>query len=140
MKTELNLEPVDLNINQAIPCSLFLNELLANIYKHAFPEGHGGKLHITLTENDENVILNVRDNGVGLPADFDLEDPTTVGLRLINVLTKQLEADLTYRSDEEETEFELIFKKMEIKGSASNLVEQKHKTVRTQIVPIIIPK
>ncbi|MDR8393625.1 PAS domain S-box protein [Aliifodinibius sp. S!AR15-10] len=123
IETELNLEPVDLNINQAIPCSLILNELLVNIYKHAFPEGQDGKLHIALTENDGNVVLKVRDNGVGLPDDFDLEDPTTVGLRLINVLTKQLEADLTYSSDEEETEFELIFKKMKIKGSASNLVE-----------------
>src|SRR5204862_4676686 len=66
----LNLEPVNLEIDQAIPCGLIVNELLTNSLKHAFAEGRGGEVRVELgREPDGSARLRVSDSGVGLGAD-----------------------------------------------------------------------
>jgi two-component sensor histidine kinase len=87
----LELAPVEVVTDQAIPCGLIVNELVTNSLKHAFPGGAHGEVRIELRQaaNGE-VRLRVSDTGVGLPADFDLSRSKSLGLRLVSDLAKQL--------------------------------------------------
>ncbi|MGK7371742.1 MAG: histidine kinase dimerization/phosphoacceptor domain -containing protein, partial [Candidatus Halalkalibacterium sp. M3_1C_030] len=88
IKTEL--EDIILNINQAIPCSLLLNELIVNAYKHAFDTETGGNIYVRTLKKDDTIYLYVKDDGMGLPPDFDLDEASSLGMTLINTLTQQL--------------------------------------------------
>ncbi len=123
IELEFDLEPIELNINQAIPCSLIMNELFTNTFKHAFGERQSGRVTITLSEKGREISLRIADDGQGLPDDFSLASPTTIGHKIIQVLTNQLNGDLSWNSDKEGTRFVLKFEKKEIKGSASTLVD-----------------
>ncbi|MDZ7772423.1 MAG: sensor histidine kinase [Balneolaceae bacterium] len=76
-------DPVSMNINQAIPCALLVNEVVTNAYKHAFKNREEGEIEVKLHENDKKVIVEVRDNGVGLPDDFMQETSSSIGMTLI---------------------------------------------------------
>lgn len=119
---DLNLSAIQLNVNQAIPCSLIVNEVVTNIIKHAFKGRKEGKITIDLAENDDQFKLTITDDGVGFPEDFDISKTNTLGYRLINTLVEQLDATFSYRSSpdkEEVTVFHLQFEKSEIKGIGS---------------------
>ena len=89
---QLALDPVHLEIDQAIPCGLLVNELVSNALKHAFPDGRRGEVRVELRALADGAgwRLRVADDGVGLPADFDLQQLTTLGLKLVVDLTRQL--------------------------------------------------
>ena len=91
-------EPIWINIDQAIPAGLVLNELVSNSYKHAFPAGRTGSIRVAFTaENGDRVRLSVADDGAGPPAGFDPAAGATLGLRLVHMLAAQLDATLTIR-------------------------------------------
>jgi PAS domain S-box-containing protein len=113
------LQPLHLAIDKAIPLALIVNELLTNALKHAFPDGRAGEIRISLQERrgvksfaptkDADTILPdrdsvpafeliVADNGVGLPAGFDVKTQKSLGLQLVVMLTKQLDATLAIES------------------------------------------
>ena len=112
-KIQLNLDigDVSLEVKQAIPCGLIINELLTNAIKHAFPPGleKKGNIHVSVQASPfGNVKIMIRDNGRGLPGEIDVFTPTTMGLRLVQMMVKQLKAELkVYR--EEGTAFKLTF-------------------------------
>jgi PAS domain S-box-containing protein len=82
-----------LDVERAIPCALILNELITNAFKHAFPSGRTGTLSVTLREpSPGHVVLNVADDGVGIPPDVDLDSDACLGWRLIDALAEQLAA------------------------------------------------
>jgi two-component sensor histidine kinase/PAS domain-containing protein len=85
-----DLQPVSLSVDQAVPCGLILNELMANAFKHAFPNGHSGVVHVSLWESGGDCIMCVTDNGAGLPADLDIATHHSLGLRLVRLLVAQL--------------------------------------------------
>jgi PAS domain S-box-containing protein len=93
-KVRLNLEvaPVALPIEEAVPCGLILNELAGNALKHAFPDGSGGEVTVGLELDPatQTVCLWVRDNGVGLPDGLDWRQSRSLGLRLVLMLAGQL--------------------------------------------------
>ena len=91
----LELKPVELEIDMAIPCALLLNELISNTLKYAFPSGNGGTLKIRLAPQEGRLLLEVEDNGVGLPEGFEIQRSQSLGLRLVNILTRQLQGTLT---------------------------------------------
>nr|WP_286664022.1 PAS domain S-box protein [Fodinibius roseus] len=101
---------VELNINQALPCALIVNELVTNALKHAFYGGNGAVLEIELYSENEEVYLRVSDNGKGLPENIDVENPKTLGMQLVDTLKDQLDAELNI-STGNGTTFELRFKK-----------------------------
>jgi len=79
----VNAEHIYMGIDQAIPCGLVINELISNAFKYAFPEQTGEiRIDISLTAEDD-IGLIVSDNGVGMPANFDLHDSKTLGLKLV---------------------------------------------------------
>jgi two-component sensor histidine kinase len=106
VKLEIYVEDITLDISMVIPCALIINELVSNSLKHAFPEswkraGETGRICIDLrrTNARDNIILTVSDNGVGLPEGFEIENCTTVGLRLVNMLVKQLRGTIGLRTN-----------------------------------------
>jgi PAS domain S-box-containing protein len=115
---DLNIDkkPIELNINQAIPCSLIINEVITNIYKHAFRGREKGEIFVNIYEKDERISLNIRDNGIGLPEGFEPENTGTLGMQIIRILTRQLEGEFSLTSDENGTKFSLTFKKSHKKG------------------------
>jgi two-component sensor histidine kinase len=113
IRLTLDLSPVLLPVDTAVPCGLILNELAGNALKHAFLGRNEGEVTVTLQETvDGCICLLVRDNGVGLPVEFDWRQVPSLGLRLVQMLSKQLHAAVDVRS-EEGTGFELTFKAKE---------------------------
>ena len=105
----MDLEPVPLSVNAAVPCGLILNELASNALKHAFPGRNGGEVGVSLRGGPEGrVCLRVRDNGTGLPAGLDWRRADSLGLRLVQILAKQLDAAVEVSSGEG-TEFSVSF-------------------------------
>jgi two-component sensor histidine kinase/PAS domain-containing protein len=82
-----------LTIEQAIPCGLILNELVTNAFKYAYPDGRG-EIVIQLSSEDDYVCIAVSDHGVGMPADFNCKASKSLGMMLVDVLTKQLNGRL----------------------------------------------
>lgn len=91
---KLECDPILLNINQAIPLALILNELVVNAFQHAFNQQKKGKVWVRLQNKQGTLITDVSDNGQGLPPDFDVNDPSSLGMSLINKLSKQLRGTL----------------------------------------------
>ncbi|WP_421773326.1 sensor histidine kinase [Gracilimonas sp.] len=85
-------EPVTLSIKQSIPVGLLLNELLVNAFKHGITEDNG-RIEVALFQKDDEVVIRVSDEGPGLREDFDLNQSKTLGMTLISVLIRQLNAD-----------------------------------------------
>lgn len=127
---ELVCDPITLNINQAVPCSLIVNEVITNAIKHAFPEQRAGTIEIVLTSRAENLVrLEILDNGVGLPDGQKSISPQSLGMHLIEVLAKQIQGTAAYqnRSDHSGTRFSLQFPLSQSKGPSSNLLEDPNK-------------
>lgn len=107
---EQNVEPFYFLMDTAMPCGLIINELVTNILQHAFDETQiDKKIMIALyTDNQGYTILKVTDNGKG----FDIEEQdntVSVGLKLVNILTKQLDGNMEIDSLNG-TAFEFTFK------------------------------
>jgi len=92
IRLNLDLEKsVVIGIDTAVPCGLIVNELVSNSLKHAFPEGRGGEIKISLHTDDADAItLVIGDNGVGLPAGLDFRQAGSLGLQLVMSLVSQL--------------------------------------------------
>ncbi len=107
-------EPISLGLNQAIPCGLILNELLTNSLKHAFPNERVGEILVKLSwGHGKPVKLTVADDGVGLPAKFDWRESQSLGLRIMNILGRQLDGTVQ-REPGAGTVFSLAFPRTEL--------------------------
>jgi len=99
---KINVGNVLLGVDTAIPCGLIIGELVSNSLKYAFPGGRAcserseskGEIRIDLHSDDDKLTLIVSDNGVGFPEDLDFPKTETLGLRLVNMLTRQLKGTI----------------------------------------------
>jgi PAS domain S-box-containing protein len=92
---EVQVESVALGIDQAVPCSLILHELLSNALKHAFPGGRPGQITVQLTHCENNRLeLIVGDDGIGISVDVIPANATSLGFELVNTLVNQLNGEL----------------------------------------------
>jgi two-component sensor histidine kinase len=94
----IDILDVSLGIDKAIPCGLIINELVSNSLKYAFPDGRSGEVRISLARGDSDYTLTVSDNGVGLAADLDFRNTSSLGLQLVNTLVCQLEGTIELNS------------------------------------------
>jgi hypothetical protein len=109
---ELNLDEVTLKLDTAIPCGLIINELVSNALKHAFPNKAKGIIYIDLHfGEDKYYTLTIRDNGIGLPCNWEVKAVNSLGLKLVEILAKQLEGTLQVNSHFG-TEFSLRFSEL----------------------------
>jgi len=95
----LEADEILLNLEQAMPFGLLVNELLSNCFKHAFCERRKGTIHVTLRRVSEAARLVVEDDGAGLPECFDPAKCKSLGLKLAASLARQLGGELTFASD-----------------------------------------
>ena len=86
---------VSLDLDRAIHVGLIVNELITNAMKHAFPKGRQGEVTVAVATVGDQVQLHVRDNGRGLPAELNLENAKSVGLRTVYILSKRLAATIS---------------------------------------------
>jgi two-component sensor histidine kinase/PAS domain-containing protein len=84
-------EDVRMDIDTGIVCGLLINELVSNSFRHAFPEGRKGKIWVRLSASDDKTILTVGDDGVGIPEGLDPYRADSLGLKIVNTLTRQLD-------------------------------------------------
>lgn len=113
-------DDVHLNVNQAVPCGLIINELVTNAFKHAYPNSKTGKIDVILHEKGEQILLKVKDEGQGLPDDFTLEESDSLGFKLIQILSKQIDAEVSVDT-QNGTAISVSFKKRNKKGASSSL-------------------
>lgn len=91
----IDAEEVSLGVDAAISCGLIVNELVSNSLKHAFPAGRKGQVQVKLARDGDGVVLDVCDDGVGVPAAIDFRNPGTLGLKLVSILTEQVGGTIT---------------------------------------------
>ncbi|MTJ14540.1 PAS domain S-box protein [Anabaena sp. UHCC 0187] len=115
-----DLHPIFLNIETATPCGLIVNELIANVFEHAFPNQASGQIWLRVKQSDQKqVTITIEDNGIGLPADLDFQNTESLGLQLVCLLTKQLEGEITVSSDYG-TKFVLTFSELRYQKRIEN--------------------
>jgi PAS domain S-box-containing protein len=96
----LNFPEIFMPIDQAIPCALVINELLSNVYKHAFRGQKRGTVEITGAVEDGRIRIIIRDDGVGMPEGFDISKASSLGLKLVrNLVAQQLRGTLEIKRD-----------------------------------------
>ncbi|MDX1617193.1 MAG: histidine kinase dimerization/phosphoacceptor domain -containing protein [Balneolaceae bacterium] len=112
---QTELEPIALNINQAIPCSLLINELIVNAYKHAFQNRGNGDIWVKMHQQQEKINLTVCDNGVGVPDNFRMltQESESLGMSIIETLVKQLNAEINIYNSEGAV-FDITFNQDEV--------------------------
>jgi PAS domain S-box-containing protein len=112
----LDVEPITLNLETAIPCGLIVNEIVTNAFKHAFPQGRSGEIRIRLfADAEQRLHLQLTDNGVGIPSDLDWENSPSLGLRLVRILAQQLKATLGFKGNAGTT-VELVFSQLKYRS------------------------
>lgn len=104
----IKAEDIFVGPDQATNLGLIVNEIVTNSIKHAFAEDITGLISVELCNTDHNVQLVIKDNGSGLPADFDLNSNVTLGIQLINNLIKQVPGTIKLENDGG-TKYNLLF-------------------------------
>ncbi len=109
LRVEREIEPIRLSLDQAVPCGLLLNEVLTNAFKHAFVDGAPAVLRVQASARGGEVRIEIVDNGVGVPEDLSPDRTQTLGMRLMQALTEQLEGRLSTERQERGTRSTLAF-------------------------------
>lgn len=93
VKVVIDIDP-DLglfDIDKATPCGLIVNELISNVYKHAFPsDKEDAHMELRVGKKRKKYFIEVIDNGVGIPPEVDLENLRTLGLDLVQMMAEQV--------------------------------------------------
>ncbi len=95
-----DLKEIDVLIDSAIPVGVIINELFTNSVKHAFPDDRKGKIEVTLDADPKGLItIEIKDNGIGLPKNFDLKKDINLGLQtVIGLIESQLDGKVSFKS------------------------------------------
>ena len=119
---QIDVEELMIELDQAIPCGLIVNELMSNALKYAFPEERSGTIVVQLHALEDNMLeLNVSDNGIGLPEEVGLEAKSTLGWQLLNILTRQMRGALEVLERRQGVHFRITFPLM-LESTTKNMV------------------
>src|SRR5436190_3322578 len=89
---EFNIDPLEMDVSQAVPLGLILNEAITNSIKYAFPENRNGLISISLSNTAVNqYLLTISDNGIGIPSDFADKKIGSLGMSLMQGLSEDLD-------------------------------------------------
>jgi len=115
IKLNLDIQKVFLNLDLAIPCGLIINEIMSNALKYAFVDNSlGGEIAIVMKVSGENLVLNIGDNGKGLPPNIDYRNTESLGLQLVVTLTDQLSGTIALDL-KKGTNYSIMFKRKQEK-------------------------
>ncbi|SHN45794.1 histidine kinase dimerization/phosphoacceptor domain -containing protein [Chitinophaga sp. CF418] len=125
---DLQIADVYLEVCQAVPIGLILNEAITNSFKYAFPAGGEGTITVNLQYiSEDDVLLSVKDNGNGLPVDFEKRRHASMGIILMETLSEQLEGKLSVKNKDGVSVF-LIFKPQHNREKVPGLLKLVNKT------------
>jgi len=85
-----DIDAIMLDVSQAIPVGIILNEAVTNVFKYAFPGDSTGEVRISVKEVEHQINITISDNGAGLPENFTLGKSNSLGMTLISGLAGQL--------------------------------------------------
>ncbi len=95
----IKAEHFSFDVNTVVPLGLIINELITNTIKHAFKGRGSGNIHIDIQQDGEEFYkLTIKDDGLGLPSDFDPDNSSSLGLRLVKGLSRQLGGDYRFEN------------------------------------------
>jgi two-component sensor histidine kinase len=109
VKLDIHVDPLYLNREKAVPAGMILNELITNSCKHAFNDGESGEIRINIKQADSKLSLTYADSGKGFQQILDERQSPPIGMRLLNLLVKQLNGTLHYESTSSGTVFKIEF-------------------------------
>lgn len=115
----IQCEKIIVNVNQAVPCALILNEVVSNALEHAFQDQESGNIWVSVNKNGDRVTISVKDDGIGL-SEKDYENSKSIGFTIIKTLIKQLNAE--YEIISEEGTNIIFFELQDRKGAYSHKV------------------
>ena len=111
LQWDVEIQSISLDLDTAIPVGLIVNELVINALKYAFKGKLSGKIKVSLESIDHlQYQLEVSDDGCGIPKEFDISKAASLGLRLVRILSKQIQGDLTV-FNQNGTHFRVTFNK-----------------------------
>ncbi|NQV66420.1 MAG: PAS domain S-box protein, partial [SAR86 cluster bacterium] len=97
---DIRVTNVSLDIDSAVPCGLIINELISNSLKHGFVGRQGeGTIFVEFSQVEGRYVLHIRDDGIGLPAGFDVDAALTMGMEIVSILTQQLDGEITFENN-----------------------------------------
>lgn len=109
-EVNLSVRDVFLGMDTALPCGLIVTELVSNALKYAFQDRAEGTIYVSVSkEKDGEFNLIVWDNGVGIPDDFDISRSQSLGMKLVTMLTDQLNGKVSF-SGQQGTRWEIKFR------------------------------
>jgi two-component sensor histidine kinase len=99
VRFNLSVEPVELDVTLAVPLGLIINEAITNAFKYAFPDGRPGSITLSLHWLQQaRYLLTIKDDGVGLPSNYDPSNSRSLGMTLMHGFSNQLGGELTITS------------------------------------------
>ncbi|EJG03169.1 histidine kinase dimerization/phosphoacceptor domain -containing protein [Flavobacterium sp. F52] len=110
VKFHLSVQEVEMDVSQAIPIGLIINEAVTNSFKYAFTDRDDGDVSVILKGGSgRDYSLEIKDNGSGLPQDFSIDNTKSLGMKLIKGLAKDLQGTLEIESDAQGTRIKIDF-------------------------------
>jgi two-component sensor histidine kinase len=95
----VSVENIELDVTQAVPLGLIINEAVSNAFKYAFPGGRSGRVDLSLHRLEEAIFeLTIADDGVGLPQDYNPSESRSLGMTLLHGFSVQLGGELSITS------------------------------------------
>ena len=98
---DINLKTnhITLNMETTVISGLIISEMVINSLKHAFPGDKSGKITVEVEEDDQDMIIKVSDDGVGLPPQISVETADSFGLQLVRTFVEQSEGSIEFKGD-----------------------------------------
>ena len=90
-----DVDPLELDVDTVIPIGLIVNELITNCLKYAFPNNSDGVIKISLKEIDNQLVLSVSDNGIGMPKEVEEQRVQAFGHKIIKAFKTKLGAQIS---------------------------------------------
>jgi two-component sensor histidine kinase len=86
---QLKGKGISLPAQRATACALVINELVQNAVEHGYTDRNGGTISLALRQEGAEMVVEVVDDGEGLPAGFDLNQTSSLGLRIVQTLVRE---------------------------------------------------
>ena len=105
---QYEIDDIYLTVETAVPLGLIINELISNIYKHAFPQQKSGQIFIQMTTTNKQTTLYIQDNGVGIAPGFDWQKSGSLGLAIVYTLVQQIKGHITFANHSGHSDYYLL--------------------------------
>ena len=92
-------DDIALNMEISVISGLIISELVINSLKHAFPDETAGEIIVDVESHDQELIITVSDNGVGMPSHISVETADSFGLQLVRTFVEQSEGSIEFKGD-----------------------------------------